>query len=430
MDAELISGPTVKRKRREFPGRAIPALTIPGLSVRRLSIGWPSIHELLWGLAFPGLVLLGACSPAVEGPVLLVTSGFTDQILLVDPVDGTVVATRDMDVRPSERDEPHSVAVAPNGEHWYATLSHGEPTLWKYESRGDRLVGRVQLGLKGAGRIGISPDSRYAILPDYWLGGTGAVSQIVRIDLETLSVGEPREVCSAPHDAAWSPDGLRVALTCPLSDEVVLLDGATLDEIWRRQVETDGATAAGPGSEVTTGEGTTEGTTGEGASAGGGAPVAGNPRFQPMNLVWAPDGSSMFVTLMRSGEVLRLLANGEPYGRVRLGGNPTQLAVTPDGQQIVVALRADFSAALVDARSLSLIRRIAVPDIAHPHGVALSPDGRTAFISHEGTISSQGGVSAIDLASGEVLWSREAGVFNLGIAWRPAQNLTAAVSRD
>lgn len=342
--------------------------------------------------------LIQACSSPVEGPVLLVTSGFTDEVLLVDPVDGHTIDTRLMDVRPAERDEPHSVAVAPDGRHWYATLSHGDATLWKYESEGDRLVGRVPLGLRGAGRIGISPDSRTAIVPDYWLGGTGDVSDIVRVNLEELTVGPPRAVCPAPHDAQWSPDGTRVALTCALSDEVVMLDGGTLDEIWRRAVLRQAASSATPR-----------------------AATPGNPLTQPMNLVWAPDGSGFFVTLMRSGEVVRFDSAGEEVDRVVVGGGPTQLAITPDGDRLVIALRADFAVAVVDVATMTLSRRVTVPDVAHPHGVALSPDGLTAFISHEGTTRTPGGISAIDLVADSVLWSREAGLFNLGIAWRPSR---------
>jgi DNA-binding beta-propeller fold protein YncE len=58
-------------------------------------------------------------------------------------------------------------------------------------------------------------------------------------------------------------------------------------------------------------------------------------------------------------------------------------------------------------------------DDPHPHGVALSPDGSTAFVTHEGTTRSTGGVTAVRLSDGAVLWRTAAGVFTLGIAWRP-----------
>ena len=107
-----------------------------------------------------------------EGRVYL-GSGMTDRVFVLDARDGHVVDTLPLDPRRGETDEPHGLAVAPDGRHWYATLSHGEPTLWKFESDGDRLVGRLRLGVPGAARIGITPDGARAFIPDYWRTGQG-----------------------------------------------------------------------------------------------------------------------------------------------------------------------------------------------------------------------------------------------------------------
>jgi hypothetical protein len=131
-----------------------------------------SHHFLKWkaGVAVGALAALAAgCSSdstqpdGPDGPNptarerLYMTSGFTDEVLRIDPADGSIISRISTEVRRDEVDEPHAVAISPDGKHWYATVAHGEPTLWKYEVQGDRLVGRVTLPTAGAARIGITP---------------------------------------------------------------------------------------------------------------------------------------------------------------------------------------------------------------------------------------------------------------------------------
>jgi hypothetical protein len=75
---------------------------------------------------------------------------------------------------------------------------------------------------------------------------------------------------------------------------------------------------------------------------------------------------------------------------------------------------------LIEAASMTELRRIAL-DIDHPHGVAVSPDGRLGFISFEGTTEVLGGVVAVDLDSGEVVWRRELGQLHPGVMYLTAR---------
>lgn len=292
------------------------------------------------------------------------------------------------DPRPGELDEPHGVAVSPDGRHWYATLAHGEPTLWKFETDGDRLVGRVPLPLPGAARIRLTPDGRLGFVPDYWRSGEGRESSVAVVRLEDLSVVRTLEVCPAPHDAPVTPAGDRVALTCSLGDEVVILDRESLEVEARFPVDPD----PGP---------------------------PGRPRFKPLNGVWSPDGEILYVSLAQAGQVRAFDSGGRLLGTVDAGDGPTQVAITLDGARLVVAGRGSGSLRVVDAVSLRPERTISLPDAPHPHGVALSGYGTTAFVTYEGTVQEPGGVLAVDLGSGEVLWRREAGFYTLGIAVGP-----------
>lgn len=315
-------------------------------------------------------------------------SGMTDRVFVLDARDGHVLDTLPLDPRRGETDEPHGLAVAPDGRHWYATLSHGEPTLWKFESDGDRLVGRLRLGVPGAARIGITPDGSRAFIPDYWRTGRGAPSRVSVVSLHDLVEEATPTICPAPHDAVVHPEGRLVGITCSLSDEVVILDGVTLDVVSRFPVDSQ----PGP---------------------------AGEPRFKPLNLVWIRDGDALLVTLASAHEVRAFGHDGGMEGSVAVGEMPTQVALTPSGAAALVVNRMGGSLSVVDVLALTERARIPLPDAPHPHGVALRPDGRVAFVSFEGTVEGAGGALAVDLETGDILWRTEAGAYTLGVAYRP-----------
>ena len=330
---------------------------------------------------FVGVVILAtACSP-VPGERLLITSGFTDQIFVLDAHTGRVTDSLSLDRRPGERDEPHSVTVSPDGSHFYATLSHGEPSLWKYESDGLRLVGRLTLPTNGASRIRLSPDGLIAAIPDYWLSGGGVKSRVAFVRTDDLTVLANPKLCPAPHDAVFSPSGDRVAVTCPLSDELVIIATAGFIEINR----------------LTIGE------TGD----------------RPLNAAWMPEGKNLLVTLANGSKALELEINKQirESSQIITGSQPAQLAIAPGGSTVVVANRGSGSVTITTldgARSTE----IDVPG-PHPHGVAFGQDPTVVYVTYEGDTRTLGGVVAIDVDTGEILWRTEVGSFTLGVAVLP-----------
>ncbi len=323
---------------------------------------------------------------------LYVASSFTDEVLILDAETGSLLDRRSLDRRPSETDEPHGVAVAPGGRHWYATVSQGSPTLWKYETAGDRLVGRVDLEIAGAGRVGLDPSGDLAYVPDYWRSGQGRIGQLAVVRLEDLTVLATPSICPAPHDAQVDPSGTVLAVTCVLGDEVVFLDTGTLALRRRSPVGAD----PGP---------------------------PGRPRYRPMNLVWSPDGSAVYVTLMDADRVVRIpldapVPENERAQEVAVGRQPAQIAWAAD--RMVVTNRGERSLSiLVPTPELSEVRRVPLGDSEHPHGIAAGPGGHTVFATFEGTVEAIGGVVAVDVDSGRVLWRVRLGAVPLGVAWGP-----------
>jgi len=95
---------------------------------------------------------------------------------------------------------------------------------------------------------------------------------------------------------------------------------------------------------------------------------------------------------------------------------PGQLAITPNGSTLVVVNRGDRSLSLVSTDTRLEVARVPL-GADHPHGVALDPSGSRAFIACEGTPESMGRVVAVDLETASVLWSVEAGAYDLGVAY-------------
>jgi YVTN family beta-propeller protein len=350
---------------------------------RRLTVHHVGVAAVTLAFAWTG------CRDAPAGR-LLVTSGGTDQVLVLDAANGSVVDSVSLDRRLGERDEPHGVAVAPDGRYWYATLAHGEPSLWKVETAGHRVVGRLTLETYGAARVRLSPDGSLALVPDYWLSGGGAPSRVAFVRTEDLVVVGTPELCAGPHDAAFRPGGDLVAVTCALDDRVLLVDPAT------RKVRA-------------------------GVAAGLGA--------RPLNAAWTPDGARVLVTLMGAGEVLVIDVEspGHPWvtARVLVGDRPAQLAVSPDGRRAVVANRGDGTVSVLaldgwsggDTAPAGAARQDVPLPGANPHGVAFGPTSGVAYATWEGDSSSRGGVAAIDLETARLLWTSEVGQYTLGVAW-------------
>lgn len=321
----------------------------------------------------------------VAGPRLYVTSGATDQVLVLSAEDGDLIKSLSTDRRRDEVDEPHGVVVAPDRRHLYVTVAHGEPTLWKYELPGERLVGRVELRTYGAARVGVTPNGGHGFVPDYYRGGQGQISGLAVVELQDLRIVERLMVCPAPHDAQVDPAGLRVAIACSLSDEVVILEVETLNEVGRFFVDDQ------PG------------------------PV-GSPRFKPLNLVWSPSGDTIFVALHAAAQVRAFDTSGNVLGAVGVGAGPAQIALTSDGRTLVTANRNDDSTSLIDIPAF--VERARAPlDRPHPHGIVIDDADRTAFVTYEGRTDTRGGVVAVDLLTADVLWAVEAGAFTLGIAY-------------
>jgi DNA-binding beta-propeller fold protein YncE len=122
----------------------------------------------------------------------------------------------------------------------------------------------------------------------------------------------------------------------------------------------------------------------------------------------AADGEVVYVACNKNAEVLELdLAAGSVRRRFPTGKGPYNLAVSPDGRNLIVTFKGDQATGIFDlatgaSKVVSNTRRL-------PHGVVISPDSRYAFVSVEGVGGEPGTVDVIDIASAESVASVEMG---------------------
>ena len=343
------------------------------------------------GILLAGALLLAGCSDQ-HGGSLYVTSGLTDEVVRLDARDGTEVRRISVDRRPRATDEPHAVAIAPDGLNWYVTVAHGQPSLWKFETESDRLVGRVDLTSGGAAMIGLSPDGGTAYIPDYDRAG-GREGRVAAVRLRDLVVIGNGATCGTAHDAAVHPDGSLVAIACAGSDEIVLLDARTLNVRARHAAPAPTAAHTMPGGHV----------------APGGA--------RPLSVAWSPDGATLAVALHAASAIWIVDRAGKTIASIPVAGGPAQVAFVDD-RTVVTANRMDGSMSVIDLERRAELRHVQL-DAQFPHGIAVDGDARIAYVAFEGSPDVRGGVVAVDVDDGRLLWRSEVGRYVLGIALLP-----------
>ena len=131
----------------------------------------------------------------------------------------------------------------------------------------------------------------------------------------------------------------------------------------------------------------------------------------PSALVFTFDGRQVLVSGTYSGDVsLYELSGGRlsPAGKISVGFEPRGIAISPDGKTAYVALTAADSIAVVDLKKLEVTQRISV---AHwPRYLALSPDGTRLAVGTSGERS----VSVVDTVAGKMLYAEQFGGINAG----------------
>ncbi len=139
----------------------------------------------------------------------------TDRILKIIPVAGG----------------PVGVAFAPNGEVWLHEDGDGSVTV--VDSKNDEVSKVIQTGGKGAGRVAVSPDGRFAASPHSESQDVAIIDAVNKTVLATVKIGR------GPGFPLFAPDSSKLYVLESGAGDVVVIDMTSMSVAARYKIGTD-----------------------------------------------------------------------------------------------------------------------------------------------------------------------------------------------
>lgn len=297
----------------------------------------------------------------------------------------------------------------------------------------DAATGRVHATLptgQGPHEMAVSHDGRLAVVTDYGVRGAPG-STLTVIDVPRASVTRTLTLAGfqRPHGAAFLPGDTLVAVTVEAQQAVILVDvrdGRVADTLATRG-RASHMLALPAGAERAFTANIADGTVSSIPLRGADSTRLFRVARVPEGIAVTPDGASLWVGSNRDSVVLVLDARtGAARDTLRGFGMPYRIAISADGATAVVTdpVKAEVRVfAVADRRERhrvavpadSLVPTAEVPGSPSPEGVAISRDGRWAFV----TLQGRNRVATIDLATGRIVALAPTGTWSDGVAWSP-----------
>lgn len=159
--------------------------------------------------------------------------------------------------------------------------------------------------------------------------------------------------------------------------------------------------------------------------------IDGVGSMSPTDIASSPDGSRLYVTLngqaAQSGQGLLVAIDpfsGMTLGTARVGNMPTGVALSKDGRLAYVANSGSGSVSVIDAWSMAPVTTL--PSGVGPQKVAITPDGSRVMVTNKGSNS----VTVIATASNSIVGTVNVGKAPLDIAVSLDGSLAFVSNRD
>lgn len=283
---------------------------------------------------------------AQEADYLYVAIQGEAKVAVVDM--GTLEEVARLDLRElgfSENAKPHHIAVEPDGSHWYLSLI-GENRVLKFD-RGNNLVGQAEFEVPGM--LAVHPE-RDLLFVGRSMSAVNPPERIGMITRSDMAVDEVDVFFPRPHALTLSADGARVYSASLAVNQLAAVDVETGDM------------------ELTQ--------------------VPGNVHTI-VQFAASPDGRRLVGTAELTGLLLIFDLDDPDHPAMRaespvVGRQPWHPIFGPDGRTVYFGTKMDHAVVAVDTETGEIAWKTEHMGLNHPHGSAVSPDGRYLFISSNG----------------------------------------------
>jgi DNA-binding beta-propeller fold protein YncE len=326
-----------------------------------------------------------AAAPATAQNLLYVASQEAVTVAVIDMTTNELVATVDLkELGFPETAKAHHTAVEPDGSYWYVSLIAAGAVL-KFD-RENRLVGRTDFETPGMLALDPTSDRLYVGRSMAAVNPPQRVGVIARgtMEIEEVDVFFPR-----PHALAVDPHG-KSFFAASLTQNSVAWAPLGAEDVDLLALDGD--------------------------------------MHMLVQLAVSPDGRWMVGGGQMSGDLLVFdLSGGSPevVKSVDVGGQPWHPSFTPDGATVWIPNQTANTVTVVGTDDWTVRKVIEHPALAEPHGSAVSPDGRTVYVSSHNASGSYPGtgpderpgtVVAIDASTHEVVAVIEVGRYAAGMS--------------
>lgn len=336
--------------------------------------------------------------PPPTGVRLAFTDSGDDTLFFADLATFTEIGRVPVGTSPLEREGPHHLAASPDGRFLYVGISnvvtpdssstgphgtHGQGAedgyLLQIDARTGREVGRVRVG-RSPGDVRLDPSGRrvwqthfdlFAIQEELQKGGVPdrakMNAQVVITRVPEMKIEARIHPCPASHGVAFSAARGEAYVACDYSDEVAVIDLATLEVALIPVAEDPGRPP--------------------------------EPRHEPYALSVDPATGFVWVSKIHDASswglaVIDPAAGAEiPAAAIDTPGAPFFTAFTRDGSRLYVPTQNPDHLLEIDPATSTILRDVDLEPTgcALPHAAVISPDGTQVLVVCEGDHSVQPG---------------------------------------
>ncbi|HET7374633.1 MAG TPA: YncE family protein [Gemmatimonadaceae bacterium] len=138
--------------------------------------------------------------------------------------------------------------------------------------------------------------------------------------------------------------------------------------------------------------------------------------YTPEGIIVAPDGLHVYVANFSGNSVLVMNTNDYSGSLVPVGLQPTRLAIAPDGTRLYVTNSGDGTVSVINTSTNAVIATVAVD--TDPSSIAVTPDGSRVYVGNilDGSVTHAGSVSVIATSTNTVFATLASFPFPVDIA--------------